>query len=201
MSGLAAGIRLAYFDKKVCILERHHRVGGLSSYYSRKGHDIDVGLHAMTNYVPKGVRLTPLPKLLRQLKLQPEDFDLRQQRMSVTRFPEKTLRFTNEFGFFVEEVNRNFPNQIDNFQRLVAAIREYDELALDAKPLSARQVVGFLYLRPAAGRHAVLPLDVLRERSGERHRVRAVRHHVQRHLLRGFCPSADRHTPDTWIRW
>jgi len=142
LSGLAAGIRLAYFDKKVCIVERHHRVGGLSSFYRRKGYDIDVGLHAMTNYVPKGVRLTPLPKLLRQLKLQPEDFDLRQQRMSVTRFPEKTLRFSNEFGFFVEEVNRNFPNQIDNFQRLVAAIREYDELALDAKPLSARQVVG-----------------------------------------------------------
>ena len=141
MSGLAAGIRLAYFDKKVCVLERHHRVGGLSSYYRRKGYDIDVGLHAMTNYVPKGVRLTPLPKLLRQLKLQPEDFDLRQQRMSVTRFPEKTLRFSNEFGLFVQEVNQNFPKQIDNFQRLVAAIREYDELALDAKPLSARQVV------------------------------------------------------------
>ena len=142
LSGLAAGIRLAYFDKKVCILERHYRVGGLSSYYRRKGYDIDVGLHAMTNYVPKGIKLAPLPKLLRQLKLQPEDFDLRQQRISVTSFPERTLRFGNEFGFFVEEVRRNFPNQIDNFQRLVAAIREYDELALDAKPLSAREVVG-----------------------------------------------------------
>lgn len=141
MSGLAAGIRLAYFDRKVCILERHYRVGGLSSYYRRKTYDIDVGLHAMTNYVPRGVRLTPLPKLLRQLKLQPEDFDLRQQRMSITRFPEKALRFNNDFDFFVEEVGRAFPAQADNFQRLVKAIREYDELALDARPLSARQVV------------------------------------------------------------
>ncbi len=141
MSGLAAGIRLAYFDKRVCILERHYRVGGLSSYYRRRSYDIDVGLHAMTNYVPRGVRLTPLPKLLRQLRLQPEDFDLRQQRLSVTRFPEKTLRFNNDFNFFVEEVNRAFPGQVDNFQRLVGAIREYDELALDARPLSARRVV------------------------------------------------------------
>jgi hypothetical protein len=51
------------------------------------------------------------------------------------------LRFNNNFEFFVEEVNRSFPNQTDNLQRPVAAIRDYDELALDAKPLSAREVV------------------------------------------------------------
>jgi phytoene dehydrogenase-like protein len=28
MSGLAAGIRLAYFDQRVCILERHYTIGG-----------------------------------------------------------------------------------------------------------------------------------------------------------------------------
>ncbi|MHC4065650.1 MAG: FAD-binding protein, partial [Planctomycetota bacterium] len=28
MSGLAAGIRLAYFDQRVCILERHEVYGG-----------------------------------------------------------------------------------------------------------------------------------------------------------------------------
>ena len=30
MSGLAAGIRLAHFGKKVCIFERHNAVGGLN---------------------------------------------------------------------------------------------------------------------------------------------------------------------------
>ena len=30
MSGLAAGIRLAMFDQKVCILERHNVPGGLT---------------------------------------------------------------------------------------------------------------------------------------------------------------------------
>ena len=32
MSGLAAGIRLAHYEKKVCILERHTIPGGLNSF-------------------------------------------------------------------------------------------------------------------------------------------------------------------------
>ena len=66
MSGLAAGIRLAYFGRRVCILEKHYAFGGLNSYYKLDGREYDVGLHAVTNYVPPGIRSTPLPKLLRQ---------------------------------------------------------------------------------------------------------------------------------------
>ena len=141
MSGLAAGIRLSYYGKNVCILEKHYRVGGLNSFYSRDGHKFDVGLHAMTNYVPKGTKLTPLPKLLRQLKLKTEDFALCQQLMSVIKFPGKTLRFNNDLNFFIQEVGENFPAQADNFQKLVKNISEYDALALDAKPISAREVM------------------------------------------------------------
>jgi phytoene dehydrogenase-like protein len=148
MSGLAAGIRLAYFDKKVCILEKHHRVGGLNSFYSKDGYKLDVGLHAMTNYVPKDVKSTPLPKLLRQLRLRFEDLDLCQQRMSVIKFPGKKIRFTNNFEFFLSEVAENFPSQTDNFQKLLKTISEYDELSLDAKPLSARQAVSSIISDP-----------------------------------------------------
>lgn len=148
MSGLAAGIRLAYYDKEVCIVEKHYRIGGLNSFYSRDGHKFDVGLHAMTNYVPKGVKSTPLPKLLRQLKLQAEDFALCQQRMSMIKFPGKTLRFNNDLNFFIQEVADNFPAQADNFQKLLNAVSEYNALALDAKPLSAREVVGSLISDP-----------------------------------------------------
>jgi phytoene dehydrogenase-like protein len=148
MSGLAAGIRLAYYGKKVCIVEKHHRVGGLNSFYSRGGHKFDVGLHAMTNYVPKGVKSTPLPKLLRQLKLKAEDFALCPQRMSAIKFPDKTLKFNNDLDFFVQEVVDNFPAQADNFQRLLKTIFEYDELNLYAKPISAREVVGSIISDP-----------------------------------------------------
>ena len=145
MSGLAAAIRLAYFDKSVCVLERHYAAGGLNSYYALGGYQFDVGLHAMTNYVPPGTRGAPLTKIFRQLRLTPEDFALVPQRMSEIRFPGKTLRFTNDFEFFVQEVIENFSAQKDNFLRLVRHIRDYDEFDFDAKPLSGRDVVsGFL---------------------------------------------------------
>jgi phytoene dehydrogenase-like protein len=158
MSGLAAGIRLAYYGKKVCIVEKHHRVGGLNSFYNRKGHRFDVGLHAMTNYVSKGTRLAPLSKLLRQLKLKPEDFALYPQRMSVIRFPTKILRFNNDFDFFVQEVVDNFPGQTDNFRRLLKAAFEYDELNLSAKPISAREAVASIISDPLLADMIFCPL-------------------------------------------
>ncbi len=148
MSGLAAGIRLAYYDKKVCILEKHYRIGGLNSFYVRDGHKFDVGLHAMTNYVPRSIKSTPLPKLLRQLRLKHEDFDLCQQRMSMIRFPDRTLRFNNNLDFFVQEVVDNFPTQADNFQKLIKTIFEYNALSLDTRPISAFEVVGSIISDP-----------------------------------------------------
>jgi len=158
MSGLAAGIRLTYYGKRVCIVEKHHRVGGLNSFYNLGGHKFDVGLHAMTNYVPKGVRLAPLPKLMRQLKLKAEDFALCPQRMSVIKFPNKTLRFNNDFSFFVQEVADNFPKQADNFRNLLKTIFEYDELDLYAKPISAREVVSSIVSDPLLSDMIFCPL-------------------------------------------
>ena len=141
MSGLAAAIRLAYFDKNVLVLERHYAAGGLNSYYALGGYQFDVGLHAMTNYVPPGTRGAPLTKIYRQLRLTPEDFALVPQHQSEIRFPGVTLRFNNDFEFFVQEVMERFPAQKENFLRLVRCIREYDEFDFDAKPLSGRQVL------------------------------------------------------------
>jgi phytoene dehydrogenase-like protein len=56
MSGLAAGIRLAQFDRRVLVLEKHSLWGGLNSFYKRQGRRIDTGLHALTNFAPKGAR-------------------------------------------------------------------------------------------------------------------------------------------------
>src|SRR5437867_824416 len=141
MSGLAAAIRLAYFERKVLVLERHYAAGGLNSYYALGGYQFDVGLHAMTNYVPPGTRGAPLTKICRQLRLKPEDFALVPQYQSEIRFPGITLRFTNDFECFIQEVVEHFPAEKDNFLRLVRCIRDYDELDLEAKPISGRQVV------------------------------------------------------------
>ncbi len=144
MSGLAAGIRLAHFGKKVCIFERHNAVGGLNSFYSLDGRKYDVGLHAMTNFVKPGVKGTPLTKLLRQLRIDREEFALCEQKQSRVAFGprgETSLRFTNDFAVLESEIAAKFPAQIDGFRRLVALVRSYDDVSLDAKPVSAREVV------------------------------------------------------------
>jgi phytoene dehydrogenase-like protein len=144
MSGLAAGIRLAHFGKKVCIFERHNAVGGLNSFYSLAGRKYDVGLHAMTNYVRPGVKGTPLTKLLRQLRIERDEFALCEQKQSRVAFGprgEVSLRFTNDFAVFEAEVAARFPAQIDGFRALVAAVKTYDDVSLDAAPVSAREVV------------------------------------------------------------
>ena len=145
MSGLAAGIRLAHFGKKVCIFERHNAPGGLNSFYALAGRKFDVGLHAMTNYVPPGVKGTPLGKLLRQLRIDREEFALCPQKQSKVSFGpqgETTLKFTNDFAVLDAEVVAKFPTQADGWRQLVQLVKTYDDVSLDAKPVPAREVVG-----------------------------------------------------------
>lgn len=139
MSGLAAGIRLRLGEKKTLILERHEAPGGLNSFYRLGGHRYDVGLHAMTNYVGPGNRQAPLSKLLRQLRLRREDFDLSEQIGSRIDFPGASLRFTNDFEVLESEVERCFPKEIDGFRRLTAFVREFDSTRLDAGEESAKE--------------------------------------------------------------
>jgi len=141
LSGLAAGIRLAYFDKRVCIVEKHYAFGGLNSYYKLNGREFDVGLHALTNYVPPHVHTGPLPKLLRQLRLTREELDLCPQRFSEVRFPEHRLRFTNDPDVLVQEVAESFPREIDNFRALLRIIDDYDELQPDHPWRSTRSLL------------------------------------------------------------
>ena len=128
LSGLAAGIRSAYYDQRVCILERHTTIGGLNSFYRIGGRNYDVGLHAVTNYLPKGVRKGPLAKLLRQLRFTWEDFALVPQCGSSIAFPDVRLRFNNDLDFFQSQVNQHFPAERDNFQRLLDSIIDYDQI-------------------------------------------------------------------------
>jgi phytoene dehydrogenase-like protein len=142
MSGLAAGIRLAHFNQRVCILERHNTIGGLNSFYRRGGRNLDVGLHAVTNYAPKGSRSGPLSRLLRQLRLAWEEFALSPQIGSSIEFPGISVRFNNDFQLFESEVRRHFPGEIDNFRRLMAQLCGYEQLGQPHTRRSAREVVG-----------------------------------------------------------
>ena len=143
LSGLAAGIRLAHFGKRVCIFERHNAAGGLNSFYSLGGRKYDVGLHAVTNFVPAGVRGTPLGKILRQLRIEREEFELCPQKGSRVAFGprgEIGLRFTNDFSVLESEVASKFPAQADGFRGIARFVREAP-LTGDGSGASAREFI------------------------------------------------------------
>ncbi|MBC7538175.1 MAG: NAD(P)/FAD-dependent oxidoreductase [Bacteriovorax sp.] len=141
MSGLAAGIRLAMYNKKVVILEKHTITGGLNSYYSRGKRKFDVGLHALTNFVDPTERGKPFNKLMKQLRIPYDEFKLHPQNYSVIQFPDKKLKFTNDIDFLIEEVKMNFPQEIDGFMSLLAHIKNFNEVDLTNVTVMAKIVV------------------------------------------------------------
>lgn len=148
MSGLAAGIRLAYYDQKVCILERHNTIGGLNSFYRLNGRDYDVGLHAVTNYTEKGAKKGPLARMLRQLRFQWEDFSLSPQLNSRIAFPGVDLLFSNDLDLLRSEIKKRFPKERDNFETLLGRIVDYDDLDQAAYDISARDVLNATFQDP-----------------------------------------------------
>src|SRR5688572_25991971 len=158
MSGLAAGIRLAHFEQRVCILERHYTIGGLNSFYRLRGRDYDVGLHAVTNFSSRGAKKGPLSRLLRQLRMSWDDFALAPQVGSTIAFPDVRLDFSNDIGLLEAEVAGAFPTQKDNFQRLLAQILDYDDLNQDVFELSARQTLAGILSDPLLIEMLLCPL-------------------------------------------
>lgn len=139
MAGLAAGIRLAMYGRDILVLERHNAPGGLNSFYALQGRRYDVGLHAVTNYVPAGVKGTPLVKLLRQLRIPRDELDLCPQRGSRIAFPDISLRFENGFDLLQEQIREAFPAEIDGLIRFRKAVLEFDEFAPNPGDCGARR--------------------------------------------------------------
>ncbi len=158
MSGLAAGIRLAYFGQRVCILERHSTIGGLNSFYRLRKRDYDVGLHAVTNFTPKGTKKGPLARLLRQLRFQWNEFELAPQIGSSVVFPGVRLDFNNDIRLLEAEIAQRFPAEKDAFQRLKQEIIDYDDLEPAHFGMSTRRVLSEIIRDPLLTEMLLCPL-------------------------------------------
>ncbi|AMV32351.1 hypothetical protein VN12_09520 [Pirellula sp. SH-Sr6A] len=158
MSGLAAGIRLAHYDQKVCILEKHWTIGGLNSFYRLNGRNFDVGLHAMTNFTAKGTKKGPLARLLKQLRFRWEDFQLAEQCGSRIAFPGVHLDFDNDIHLLQTEVEQKFPKQKDAFQKLLGQLIDYDDLKQEDFQLSTRQILNEIFSDPLLIEMLLCPL-------------------------------------------
>jgi phytoene dehydrogenase-like protein len=142
LAGLSAAVRLAMFGKQVILLEKHYVVGGLNSFYARKGRKFDVGLHALTNYPSRGSgKSSPLLKLCRQLRLSIDQLNLLPQSHSRITFADCSIRFTNEFDYFLTQVKEAFPKSFDSFLALLSKMESFPAYSVDAEELSTRLVL------------------------------------------------------------
>jgi phytoene dehydrogenase-like protein len=158
MSGLAAGIRLAHYDQRVLLLEKHWTIGGLNSFYRTGGRNFDVGLHAVTNFTPAGTKKGPLARLLRQLRFKWEDFELSPQIGSAIAFPGLRLRFDNDIELLKSEIAREFPAEVDGFERLLAELADYDDLTQENFGGSAREYLENVFSNPLLIEMLLCPL-------------------------------------------
>ena len=141
LSGLAAAIRLARYNENVLLLEKHHRVGGLNSYYYRNNRLFETGLHAITNYAEKGFKHAPLNRLLRQLKIHRDEIGFHQQIKSQICFPgQATLSFSNNFQEFHEDIQMTFKKEASGFSELIKHLGATDPFS-QAPYLSTRKVL------------------------------------------------------------
>jgi len=138
---LAAGIRFARFGQKVLILEKHSKIGGLNSYYHRKGRLLETGLHAVSNFAPPEDKHAPLNRLLRQLKIPRRNLVLHEQYSSEILFPDRaSLCFSNDFSLLLKQITKSFPDSAKQFEKMVAELDQYDPF-LPRPKISAREFV------------------------------------------------------------
>ncbi len=141
LAGLAAGIRLGHFGKRVCILERHTKAGGLNSWYERDGRVFDTGLHAFTNFATAEDRAAPLNRTLRQLRIRRDELNLCPQSHSKIQCGSTELLLDNDFEGFRQRIARQFPDDREGFDQLLELINAA-AYAEDPRPGStAREVL------------------------------------------------------------
>jgi phytoene dehydrogenase-like protein len=85
---------------------------------------------------------------MRQLRFSWDDFALSPQLESAIAFPSVRLRFSNDLDLLRSEVAQAFPRQVDNFERLLASIVDYDDLKPEQFGQSARQAVAAIITDP-----------------------------------------------------
>ena len=158
LSGLSAATRLGMFGKKVLLLEKHYVVGGLNSFYAKKGKKFDVGLHALTNFPSEhSGRKSPLLKLCRKLRIPFDSLNLHEQSHSRISFPGKDLVFTNHFPDLLEEIDHHFPKSMDAVLKLLDKMDEFPAYSVDAPELSTREILSKTEIEPILGEMLLCP--------------------------------------------
>jgi phytoene dehydrogenase-like protein len=132
LGGLTAANRLACCGHRVLLLEFHHQLGGLATWFKRKGHIFDISLHGFPYGMVKTCKkywnreIMGLIVQLKDIVFDNPQFSLR------TTFDRKdfTSLLVNKFGIA--------PKTIDSFFLTVAGMNFYDDQSLTTRELFDR---------------------------------------------------------------
>ncbi len=136
LGGLTTANRLAYCGYRVLLLEHHHRLGGLATWFKRKGHIFDISLHGF----PYGMIKTCKKYWNREIMN-----SIVQLRNIVFDNPQFSLKTTFDIGDFTSLLENKFSIKrtvIDNFFNTVSRMNFYDEQSMTTRELFEKYFPG-----------------------------------------------------------
>lgn len=129
LGGLTTANRLAYCGHKVLLLEHHHRLGGLATWFKRKGHIFDISLHGFPYGMVKTCKKYWNKEIMKSIV---------QLKNIVFDNPQFYLRTTFDKEDFISILNTKFkiPLQtVNSFFETVAAMNFYDDQSMTTREL------------------------------------------------------------------
>ena len=129
LGGLTAANRLAYCGYKVLLLEHHHRLGGLATWFRRKGHIFDVSLHGFPFGMVKTCKKYWNKEIMRSIvQLKNIVFDNPQ-------FSLQTTFDKEDFTRILETVFKIPLSTINRFFSVVSGMNFYDDQSMTTREL------------------------------------------------------------------
>lgn len=129
LGGLTVANRLAYCGHKILLLEHHHRLGGLATWFKRKGHIFDISLHGF----PWGMKKTCKKYWNREIMN-----SIVQLKNIVFDNPQFSLKTTFDKEDFTSILENHFKiprSTIDDFFNTVAGMNFYDDQTMTTREL------------------------------------------------------------------
>jgi len=132
LGGLTTANRLAYCGHKVLILEHHHRLGGLATWFKRRGHIFDISLHGFPYGMIKTCKKYWNKAIMQSIVQLPN---------IVFDNPQFSLRTTFDKKDFTDLLLSRFnvpARTIDNFFATVRGMNFYDDQTMTTRELFER---------------------------------------------------------------